>query len=74
MLGRLEKRQLYQDEGVPEYWVVDLEQRRVERSNRGASAPEMLTETLAWHPVAAAPQLTLNLVELFRGVWAGLDR
>src|SRR4029077_9736624 len=40
---RLQKRQLYQEEGVPEYWIVDTDARHVERWRPGATTPEVVT-------------------------------
>ena len=62
---RLQKRQLYQEEGVPEYWVVDLEQRHVERWRPGDSAPDVVTGDLVWHPDARTPPLAIELPHLF---------
>jgi len=62
---RLQKRQLYQEEGVPEYWVVDLEQRHVERWRPGDTAPDVVSGELVWHPDARTPPLTLELPRLF---------
>ena len=66
---RLQKRQLYQEERVPEYWVVDPELRRVERWRPGDVSPEVLTERLMWRPGAEAPALEIDLVALFERVW-----
>ena len=65
---RLQKRLLYQEEGVPEYWIVDPELRRVERWRPGDAAPEVLTERLTWRPDPGAPALEIDLPELFRRV------
>ena len=62
---RLQKRQLYQDEGVSEYWIVDLEQRHVERWRPGDTAPELVTNRLVWRPEPAVPALELDLPPLF---------
>ena len=62
---RLQKRQLYQEEGVPEYWVVDLEQRHVERWRPGDTAPDVVSGELVWHPDARTPPLTIELPHLF---------
>jgi Uma2 family endonuclease len=43
---RLQKRQLYQDEGVPEYWIVDLDQRHVERWRPGDATPDVVSREL----------------------------
>jgi Uma2 family endonuclease len=70
---RLQKRQLYQEEGVPEYWIVDTDARHVERWRPGATSPEVVTRALAWQPVASLPALSIDLEELFGVVWAGLE-
>jgi Uma2 family endonuclease len=66
---RLQKRRLYQEEGVPEYWVVDPELRRVERWGPADAEPEVLTDRLRWRPVAEAPALEIDLAALFARVW-----
>ena len=62
---RLQKRRLYQDEGVPEYWVVDLELRRVERWRPADTEPEVITGRLIWRPAPDVPPFELDLVALF---------
>lgn len=69
---RLQKRQLYQEEGVPEYWIVDIEQRHVERWRPGDSVPEILTDRLVWQPAPEAPRFELSLPGLFATVTAQL--
>ena len=66
---RLQKRRLYQDEGVPEYWVVDPELRRVERWRPGDEVPEVLTERLVWRATPEVTALEIDLVTLFARVW-----
>ena len=66
---RLQKRQLYAEEGVPEYWVVDIDARHVERSRPGDRAPDVVTGDLVWHPDARIPPLTIDLPHLFALVW-----
>ena len=66
---RLQKRRLYQEEGVPEYWIVDPEERRVERWRPADQEPEVLTDRLTWRPVADVPALEIDLVALFARVW-----
>ena len=70
---RLQKRALYQEEGVPEYWVVDTDARHVERWRPGGTSPEIVTRTLVWQPVASVPPLGIDLERLFRVVWEGLE-
>jgi len=62
---RLQKRQLYVEEGVPEYWVVDIDARHIERWRRGDRAPDVVTGDLVWHPDAHTPPLTIHLPHLF---------
>lgn len=66
---RLQKRQLYMEEGVEDYWIVDTEQRLIERWRPGAEAPEILTERLLWAPDVHAPPLGIDLAALFAKVW-----
>jgi Uma2 family endonuclease len=66
---RLQKRALYLEEGVAEYCVVDPELRRVERWRPGVQEPEVLTETLTWHPGPAERPLEVSLTGLFRSAW-----
>ena len=65
---RLQKRQLYQEEGVPEYWILDPERRRVERWGPQDTEPELLTKRLTWRPDPDAPALEIDLPELFQRV------
>lgn len=65
------KRRLYQHAGVPEYWIVDLDARLVERWRPNDDRPEIVTEQLEWLPVPATDPLTIDLPALFAEV---LDR
>jgi Uma2 family endonuclease len=62
---RHQKRIIYQSEGVPEYWAVDLEARRIERWRPDDSQPEVLATEMRWEPSAAASPLILDLPSLF---------
>ena len=62
---RLQKRRLYQDEGVSEYWIVDLELRSVERWRPADTEPEVVTGCLIWRPAPDVPPFELDLVALF---------
>lgn len=59
------KRRRYQRAGVPEYWVVDLDARLVERWRPDDVRPEVLTEKLAWQPDASKPPFELDLPKYF---------
>ena len=63
------KRRLYQRTRVPEYWIVDLEARLVERWRPADERPEVLTDSLSWAPSAAGTEsLTIDLPEFFTKV------
>lgn len=68
---RVVKRALYREEGVAEYWVVDLDSRTVERSTLRDAAVESATETLSWHPAGAASPLTIDVKQYFAEVLDG---
>jgi Uma2 family endonuclease len=59
------KRRRYQRAGIPEYWIVDLDGRVVERWRPDDERPEVLGESLEWRPAAGAEPLTIALPPLF---------
>ena len=65
------KRRLYQQAGIPEYWIVDLDSRLIERWRPGDERPEILSETLIWQPTGSAAPFELDLTAFFAEV---LDR
>jgi Uma2 family endonuclease len=65
---RVTKRRFYQRFGVPEYWVVDLDARTVERWRPADERGELLDEQLVWQPDAAVPPLTIDLPAYFAEV------
>jgi Uma2 family endonuclease len=65
---RLIKRRLLQRVAVPEYWVVDLSRRLVERWRPGDRHAELLASSLRWHPPGPDESLTTDLPSLFAGV------
>ena len=54
---------------MPEYWVVDLDTRVFERWLPSDLRPEILSDRIEWHPIAAAPPLSIDLVRYFADVW-----
>lgn len=62
------KRRFYQRAGIPEYWIVDLDARLVERWRPGDQRPEVLGEALAWQPAPHRPPLVLDLHAYFATV------
>ena len=68
---RFRKRRLYQENGVPEYWVVDTDARVVERWRTASVEAEVLRDVLEWRPVADHASLAIDLIEYFRTVCDG---
>jgi Uma2 family endonuclease len=64
---RVKKRPGYQ-RNVPEYWIVDLDARRVERGRPADQRPEILTESLEWLPEGAKAPLRTDLAAYFAAV------
>jgi Uma2 family endonuclease len=62
------KLHLYQRQHVPEYWIVDVDARLVERWRLDDQRPEILAETLEWQPDPAHPPLVIDLAAYFRDV------
>lgn len=65
---RVLKRRFYQRIGVPEYWIVDIGSRVVERWQPSDERPEVLDGTLTWHPPGMSEPLTLDLEAFFARV------
>ncbi len=63
---RFTKRRLYQEVGVPTYWIVDPDRRCVEVWTPAAAFPAIEWAAVSWRPAGAAEALTLRLEELFR--------
>ena len=57
----------YQRQGIPEYWIVDLDSRLFERWLPRDERPEILYERIAWAPDAAKGSLTADAGPLRRG-------
>lgn len=65
---RYRKRALYQSENVPEYWIVDVAARMIERWRPGDAEPEVLLTGMTWQPIAGHHALEVDLVAYFRAV------
>lgn len=59
------KRRRYQRYGVPDYWIVDLDARLVERWRPADERPEILAERLEWQPATGLSPLPIDLPQLF---------
>lgn len=65
---RFTKRRLYQELGVPLYWIVDGEAEVVEVWTPSAAFPVTEQAELSWHPTGASEPLVIPLEELFQKV------
>jgi Uma2 family endonuclease len=65
---RVRKRPHYQRH-VPDYWLIDLDARLVERWGPADTRPELVTETLVWQPLGASGPFTLHLPPFFASIF-----
>lgn len=59
------KRILYKEKAVPEYWIVNTDERTVERRRPDDSPVEILTDSLQWQPDREVPPLVIDLPAYF---------
>lgn len=59
------KRRVYQQAGVAEYWIVDLDARLVERWRPEDARPEIVDGELVWQPEAGRSAVKIDLVAWF---------
>jgi Uma2 family endonuclease len=67
---RIVKRDFYMNAGVPEYWIVDLDARIVERWVPTSNTPQISVALLSWQPAGAQSPLLVNLEHLFDEIWS----
>jgi Uma2 family endonuclease len=65
---RVAKRKMFRDEGVAEYWVIDLDARTVERSTPADARVDVLVDRLEWFPVGAQAAFVMDLDDYFKRV------
>ena len=65
---RVDKRVLFRDEGVAEYWIVDLDARTIERSTPADPRVEVLVDRLEWRAEGAASSIAIDLADYFARV------
>lgn len=65
---RFTKRRLYQERGVPLYWLIDPDAHSVEVWGPEDDLPITERDMISWHPAGASEPFTLPLAELFRPV------
>ena len=64
---RVRKRTLYQRH-VPNYWLVDLDARVIERCTPDDARPEILINSLTWHAAGAETAFMLDIPAYFQRV------
>jgi Uma2 family endonuclease len=62
---RFTKRRLYQEQQVPAYWIVDIDNRQVETWSPDALFPVIERERLVWRHPKAGGECRIGLSELF---------
>jgi Uma2 family endonuclease len=65
---RFTKRRLYQEVGIPSYWIVDPDEKLVEVWSPDAHFPSVERRFTRWKPEGAEKELVLDLEELFRPI------
>ena len=65
---RFTKRRLYQEVGIPLYWIVDPDQKAVEVWTPDAQFPTIERERVEWKPEGAKEPFVLDLAELFKPI------
>ncbi len=59
------KRRFYQRHGVLEYWIVDIDARRVERWRSADGEPEMVQDRIEWRAPGSNETLVIALSPIF---------
>jgi Uma2 family endonuclease len=65
---RFTKRRLYQEVGIPTYWIVDPDARCIEVWTPEATRPTVERERVTWMPEGAMELLVVEFEELFRAI------
>lgn len=64
---RFTKRRLYQEQRIPVYWIVDIEQRHVEVWTPDAVFPVIERERVTWRHPLLSTECAMELASLFGG-------
>jgi Uma2 family endonuclease len=62
---RFTKRRLYQEQRIPAYWVVDIDQRQVEVWTPDAERPKVERHQLRWRHPALIEECLIDVAKLF---------
>jgi Uma2 family endonuclease len=65
---RFTKRRLYQEVGIPTYWIVDPDARTIEVWTPNTTLPAVEHESVTWRPEGAHESLVVEIAELFRPI------
>jgi len=65
---RFTKRRLYQEVGIPLYWIVDPDERLVEVWTPETQFPTVERKLVTWKPEGAEDEFVLDLEELFKPI------
>ena len=65
---RFAKHRLYQEVGVPLYWIVDSDQKTVEVWTPEAQFPSVERDRVSWKPLSETDAFELDLEELFKPI------
>ena len=65
---RVRKRDLFREQSVVEYWVVDLDARTFERSTTADARVDVLVDEMEWRPAGASAALVIDLARYFARV------
>lgn len=66
---RFNKRTLYSQESVSDYWIVDTASRVIEQGTLRAVEPEMRLQAIEWQPVREYAPLVIDVAQYFREVF-----
>jgi Uma2 family endonuclease len=67
-LDRVVKRRLYHDEGVDQFWIIDLDARTIERSTPIDTRVDVIDSVIEWLPDGASGPFVLDVEEYFARV------
>jgi Uma2 family endonuclease len=65
-IDRFAKRRLYQEVGIPLYWIVDADAHHVECWTPDAITPTVEHDQVVWHPAGASASCVIDLESLFK--------
>lgn len=68
-IDRGRKRRLYQRSGVPEYWIVDVDTRCIERWTPDGTEADIRRDVIEWTDPVSGAMVTIDLPAFFGTVW-----